>query len=252
MWVSKVTAATYAKLKHAYPLLTPREDVKLTVVSGVPYQDFCDLCEKCGIPMPVNIDTDLAAPPSTAAAPTSSAPKTRGYVFDPNDYSYDRTTKPLDLTGGGIYLEFVEGSPSANYQQALRSLRDIGFLGVSVNPRIIGLSKAVLDKSKTLQASLALHGWVRFDAAWVAANVPESFIEEHYRAAAVITWLQDSRGLGKTRIEKATWKGFDSVLQIVRPYLKRTFDYNKHAAAHHGLDVMLSAGQVKAKERAGT
>ena len=249
MWVSKVTAATYAKLKHAYPMLTPREDVKLTVVSGVPYQDLCDLCEKRGIPMPVNIDTDLAAPPSTAAAPTSSAPKTRGYVFDPNDYSFDRTTKPLDLAGGGIYLEFVEGSPSANYQRALRSLHTIGFLGVSVNPRVIGLSMAVLDKSKTLQASLALHGWVRFDPDWVAANVPESVIEEHYRAAAVLTWLQDSRGLGKARIEKATWKGFDSVLQIVRPYLKRTFDYNKHAVSHDSLDVMMSAGQTKAKER---
>jgi hypothetical protein len=249
MWVSKVTAATYAKLKHAYPLLTPREDVKLTVVSGVPYQDFCDLCEKRGIPMPVNIDTDLAAPSSTAVAPTSSAPKTRGYVFDPNDYSFDRTTKPLDLAGGGIYLEFVEGSPSANYQQALRSLRTIGFLGVSVNPRVIGLSKAVLDKSKTLQASLALHGWVRFDSDWVAANVPESFIEEHYRAAAVITWLHGGGGLGKARFEKVTWKGFDSMLQIARPYLKRSFDYTKHAAPHDSLDVMMSAGQVKAKER---
>lgn len=249
LWVSKVTSATYAKLKLAYPQVTPLADVKLTVVSGVPYQDFCDLCEKRGIPMPINIDTDLAAPPSNAAAPTSSAPKTRGYVFDPTDYSYDRTTKPLDLAGGGIYLEFTEGSPPANYQRALRSLHTIGFLGVSVNPRVIGLSMAVLGKSKTLQASLALHGWIRFDPDWVHANVPESVIEEHYRAAAVITWLQDSRGLGKARIEKATWKGFDSVLQIVRPYLKRTFDYNKHAVSHDGLDVMMSAGQVKAKER---
>jgi hypothetical protein len=249
MWVSKVTAATYAKLKHAYPMLSPREDVKLTVVSGVPYQDFCDLCEKHGIPMPVNIDTDLAAPPSTAAAPTSSAPKTRGYVFDPNDYSFDRTTKPLDLAGGGIYLEFTEGSPPANYQRALRSLHTIGFLGVSVNPRVIGLSKAVLDKSKTLQVSLALHGWVRFDPAWVAANVPESIIEEHYKAGAVINWLSQGSSPRRTILEKATWKGFDSVLQIVRPYLKRTFDYNKHAVLHDSLDVMLSAGQVKAKER---
>jgi hypothetical protein len=249
MWVSKVTAATYAKLKHAYPLLTPREDVKLTVVSGVPYQDLCDLCEKRGIPKPVNIDTDLAAPPSYAAAPTSSAPKTKGYVFNDTDYSYDRTTKPINLAGGGIYLEFVEGSPPANYQQALRSLHAFGFLGVSVNPHIIGVSKAELNRSKTLQASLAKHGWVRFDPDWVAANVPESIIEEHYRAAAVITWLQDIWGLGKARIEKATWKGFDSVLQIVRPYFKQTFDYYKHAMAHDGLAVMMSAGQVKAKER---
>ena len=249
MWVSKVTAATYAKLKYAYPLLTPREDVRLTVVSGVPYQDFCDLCEKRGIPKPVNIDTDLAAPPSNAAAPTSTAPKTKGYVFNDTDYSYDRTTSPINLAGGGIYLEFTLGEPSGNYVRALRSLRAIGFLGVSMNPRVIGVSAAELNRSKTLQANLAKHGWVRFDPAWVAANVPESVIEEHYRAAGVVTWLQDSRGLGKARIEKATWKGFDSVLQIVRPYLKRTFDYTKHAASHDALDVMMSSGQVKARER---
>jgi hypothetical protein len=248
MWVSKVSAATYAKLKHAYPLLTPREDVKLTVVSGVPYQDFCDLCEKRGIPKPVNIDTDLAALPSTAAAPTSSAPKTRGYVFDTTDYSFDRTTKPLDLASGGIYLEFTEGSPPANYQRALRSLHTIGFLGVSVNPRVIGLSKAVLDKSKTLQASLALHGWVRFDPAWVAANVPEAFIEEHYKTCAVLNWLAQSGSPRRATLEKATWKGFDSVLQIIRPYSKRTFDYYKYGT-HDGLDTMMSGGQTSARER---
>jgi hypothetical protein len=249
MWTSKVTAVTYAKLKHAHPLLSPREDVKLTVVSGVPYQDFCDLCEKRGIPMPVNIDTDLAAPPSTAAAPTSSAPKTRGYVFSDTDYSFDRTTKPIDLAGGGIYLEFVEGQPPANYQQALRSLHAFGFLGVSVNPRIIGVSKAELNRSKTLQASLALHEWVCFDPAWVAANVPESIIEEHYKSGAVLNWLAQCGSPRKATLEKATWKGFDSVLQIIRPYFKQTFDYYKHAMAHDGLAVMLSAGQVKAKVR---
>ncbi len=249
MWTSKVTAATYSKLKYAHPLLSPREDVKLTVVSGVPYQDFCDLCEKRGIPMPINIDTDLAAPPSTAAVPTASAPKTRGYVFYGANYEYDRTTKPIDLAGGGIYLEFVEGSPSANYQQALRSLYAFGFLGVSVNPRIIGLSKAELNRSKTLQASLAKHGWVCFDPAWVHTNVPESIIEEHYRAAAVLNWLAAGSSPRKATLEKATWKGFDSVLQIIRPYFKQTFDYYKHAMAYDGLAVMMSAGQVKAKER---
>jgi hypothetical protein len=249
MWVSKVTAATYAKLKHAYPLMSPREDVKLTVVSGVPYQDFCDLCEKRGIPKPINIDTDLAAPPSTAAAPTSSAPKTKGYVFDPNDYSFDRTTKPIDLAGGGIYLEFTEGSPPENYRQALRSLHVIGFLGVSVKPRIIGVSKAELNRSKTLQASLAKHGWVCFDSDWVAANVPEAFIEEHYKAGSIVTWLAQSGRPAQNCFRKATWKGFDSVLQIIRPYLNCSPDYEKHISSHYGLDAMMSVGQIKAKER---
>jgi hypothetical protein len=248
MWVSKVTAATYAKLKHAHPLLSPREDVKLTVVSGVPYQDFCDLCEKRGIPMPINIDTDLASPPSNAATPTSSAPKTRGYVFDTTDYSFDRTTKPIDLAGGGIYLEFTEGSPPVNYQQAMRSLRAIGYLGVSVNPRIIGVSKAELNRSKTLQDNLAKHGWVRFDPDWVAANVPEALIEEHYRAGAVLAWLVQGSSPRKATLGKATWKGFDSVLQIIRPYFNRSYDYLRYGE-HPGLDVMMSAGQSKAKER---
>jgi len=249
MWVSKVTAATYAKLKHAYPLVTPREDVKLTVVSGVPYQDFCDLCEKRGIPKPINIDTDLAAPPSMAAAPTSSAPKTKGYVFDPNDYSFDRTTKPIDLAGGGIYLEFTEGSPPENYREALRSLHVIGFLGVSVKPRIIGMSKAELNRSKTLQASLAKHGWVCFDSDWVAANVPEAFIEEHYKAGSIVTWLAQSGRPVQNCFRKAAWKGFDSVLQIIRPYLNCSPDYEKHISSHYGLDAMMSVGQIKAKER---
>jgi hypothetical protein len=222
--------------------------VKLTVVSGVPYQDFCDLCEKHGIPMPVNIDTALAAPPSNAAPVNSSAPKTKGYVFNDTDYTYDRTTSPLDLAGGGIYLEFTNGEPAANYIRALRSLRSIGFLGVSVNPRVIGLSKAGLDKSKTLQASLAMHGWVCFDPAWVAANVPEAFIEEHYRAAAVIAWLAQGSSPRRAILEKATWKGFDSVLQIIRPYFKRSFDYHRYGD-HSGLAVMLSGGQTTAAAR---
>jgi len=251
MWVSKVSAATYAKLKHAYPLLSPREDVRLTVVSGVPYQDFCDLCEKRGIPMPINIDTDLASPPSTAAAPTSSAPKTRGYVFTEQndiDYSYDRTTTPINLAGGGIYLEFTNGEPPFNYVNALRSLRAIGYLGVSVNPRIIGLSKAEMNRSKTLQDNLAKHGWARFDPDWVAANVPEALIEEHYRAGAVLAWLAQRSSPRKATLGKATWKGFDSVLQIIRPYFNRSYDYLRYGE-HLGLDVMMSAGQSKAKGR---
>ena len=249
LWVSKVTAATYAKLKLAYPQVkAAREDVKLTVVSGVPYQDFCDLCEKHGIPKPINIDTDLAAPPSNAAPANSSGPKTKGYVFNDTDYTYERMTAPIDLTGGGIYLEFTNGEPSHNYIRALRSLRSIGFLGVSVNPRIIGLSKAGLDKSKTLQASLAKHGWVRFDSDWVAANVPESLIEEHYKAGAVLNWLSQGSSPRRALLEKATWKGFNSVLQIIRPYFKRSFDYTRYGD-HSSLDVMLSPKQQKAKER---
>ena len=251
MWVSKVTAATYAKLKHAYPLVSPREDVKLTVVNGVPYQDFCDLCEKRGIPMPINIDTDLASPPSTAAAPTSSAPKTKGYVFTEQndiDYSYDRTTTPINLAGGGIYLEFANGEPPCNYVNGMRSLRAIGYLGVSVNPRIIGLSKAAMSRSKTLQDNLVEHGWVRFDPDWVAANVPEALIEEHYRAGAVLAWLAQGGSPRKATLGKATWKGFDSVLQIIRPYFNRSYDYLRYGE-HPGLDVMMSAGQSKAKGR---
>ena len=248
MWTSKVTAAVYAKLKHAYPQVTPRTDVKLTVVSGVPYQDFCDLCEKRGIPKPINIDTDLAAPPSNAAAPTSTAPKTKGYVFSDTDYSYDRTTSPINLAGGGIYLEFTLGEPPGNYHRALRSLRTIGFLGVSMNPRVIGVSAAELNRSKTLQANLVLHGWVRFDPDWVAANVPEAFIEEHYKAGAVLNWLVQGMSPRRAIIEKATWKGLDPVLKIVRPYFKHSFDYHRYGE-HMGLDVMMSAGQSKAKER---
>jgi hypothetical protein len=252
LWTSKVTAATYAKLKHAYPremVSGKRHDVRLTVITGVPYQDLVDKCLELGIPEPINIDTALALPPTVAAVKTATAPKTKGYVFSDTDYGYDRTTTAIDLAGGGLYLEFANGEPPHNYREALRSLQAMGFLGVAVKPRIIGLSKAVLDKSKPLQATLALNGWVRFDPDWVAANVPERVIEEHYKTGAIVTWLSQMNGILRTKLDKITWKGFDPVLNIARPYLKQTFEYYKHAAAHHGLDTMLSAGQVKAKER---
>jgi len=251
LWTSKVTAATYAKLKHAYPRETSgkRCDVRLTVISGVPYQDLVDKCLELGIPEPINMDTALALPPAVAAVKTAATPKTKGYVFSDTDYSYDRTVAPIDLTGGGLYLEFANGEPPSNYREALRSLQTMGFLGVSVKPRIIGLSKAVLDKSNPLQAALALNGWVRFDPDWVAAHVPEQVIEEHYKTGAIMSWLSQSKEIFRGKLDKITWKGFDPVLDIVRPYSKRTFDYSKHAAQHHGLDAMLSAAQVKARER---
>ena len=251
MWTAKVTSAVYAKLKHAYPKVATgkREDIHLCVVSGVPFQDLVDKCLEIGIPAPINIDTALAAPPpSVTVASGPAAPKTKGYVFNPADYSYNRTTAPIDLAGGGIYLEFVSGEPSANYIRVLRSLRTIGYLGVRTNPRIIGLSKAGLDKSKNLQDSLAQHGWVRFDPSWVAANVPEPLIEEYYRAGAILNWLMRNDTPRPSLLERVTWKGFDSVLKIISPYLKRNFD--PHAQGEHvELGVMLSDGQLKAKER---
>jgi hypothetical protein len=251
LWTSKVTAATYAKLKHTYPrdISGTRRDVRLTVISGVPYQDLVDKCLELGIPEPLNIDTALALPPAIAAVKTAATPKTKGYVFRDIDYGYDRTVAPIDLAGGGLYLEFANGEPPSNYREALRSLQTMGFLGVSVKPRIIGLSKAVLDKSNPLQAALALNGWVRFDPDWVAAHVPAQVIEEHYKTGAIMSWLSQSKEIFRGKLDKITWKGLDPVLDIIRPYSKWTFDYNKHAAQHHGLDAMLSAAQVKAQER---
>jgi len=82
----------------------------------------------------------------------------------------------------------------------------------------------------------------------VAANVPEAFIEEHYKAGAVLTWRAQGGSPRKATLEKAAWKGFDCVLQIIRPYFKCGFDYHKYGE-HMGLDAMMSVGQTKAKER---
>ena len=226
---------------------SPLREWRVIIIKGGTYADVCKVCLDKGLPEPIDY-ADLEVPPAAATGSRSAPTKTTGYVFNLTDYSYSRTTAPIDLKDGGIYLEFVDGEPAYESRRALVSLHFMGFLGVSVKPQVIGLSKAMLAKSKSLQAALATNGWVRFDADWVAANVPTQFIEEHYKSGAIIGWLSHGASPRRSTYAKVTWKGAETLLDVVRPYVNRSYDYNKYCE-HSNLEGFLSGEQIKAKER---
>lgn len=244
LWSAAAPRNYNATLMHNY---ANEREWRVVIIKGGTYDDACKVCLDRGLPEPDNY-ADLAAPPVVAGGRSSNYTKTTGYVYQQADLTYSRTTAPIDLKGGGLYIEFSNGEPPYSYQRALHSLKAIGFLGVSINPQIIGLSKPMLDKSKTLQAALAEHGWVRFDPDWVAANVPATLIEEHYKAGAVLTWLSHSSSPRRSSYEKITWKGGDIVVNIVRPYINRSHDYNRYRE-HSELVSMMSEAQTKAVKR---
>lgn len=245
LWSAAAPRNYAATLMHNY---ANEREWRVVIIKGGTYADACKVCLDKGLPEPTDY-ADLEAPPAnTASGRAASYTKTTGYVFDNHALSYNRTTSPIDLNGGGLYVEFANGEPSYIYHRALLSLKAMGFLGVSMTPPIIGLSKAMLDKSKALQASLDKHGWVRFDPKWVADNVPASFIEEHYKSGAVIHWLSNSSSPRRSSYDKLTWKGGDTFLNIVRPYIKRNYDYSVYAD-HLSLEAMLSKDQSKAMKR---
>jgi hypothetical protein len=221
---------------------------RVIIIKGSTLDDVTSVCLAKGLPVPIDYST-LEVPPAAAKAPRGSAPtKTTGYLIDIHSLSCDRTTAPIDLKGGGIYLDFVNGEPGFNHIRALHSLRTMDFLPQVGAARLIGLSKAMREKSKSLQAALDTHGWVRFDHDWVHANVPESFLEGHYKTGAILSWLSQGSSPRRSVLEKYDWPGAETVLKMTRPFLGLKYDYQKYGE-HAALDYLLSENQIKAKRR---
>ena len=226
-------------------------DWRVIIIKGGTFDNAVKVCLDKGLPAP-NDYALLAPPPAAAKGPRGSASsKTTGYVFDQVILTYDRTAAPIDLSGGGLYFEFVGGEPFGPLVRAFNSLRRMGFFANGSAPRVIGLSRATLNKSKTLQASLAAHGWRRFDADWVQANVPDTFLEEDAKACSIVNWLtplSNSNSSVSKIIEKYTSAGTAALLKLVQPYLKQQFSYDRHSAGQV-LEALLSPGQRDARLR---
>ena len=84
------------------------------LLRGGNYDDVCEFCETMGLPQPI----DYASLPVPAKVPGArgAVSRTYGYTFKDNASNYTRSTEPLDLEGGGFYLDFTEGKP-ASYRE---------------------------------------------------------------------------------------------------------------------------------------
>jgi hypothetical protein len=171
VWAPKLTGGLYSKLRHNY--LNPaqgKQELNFYIFTGMPFSELEAYCQDKGLPDPVNAD-DLEEAPKAESSPNAT-PKTQGYVFtfEDNSINYERTTTPLNLAGGGLYIRFMDGHPMGNARTQFSMLRRAGL--IPDNIRLVGISSSTL-KTKRVQQMLALHGWQEFNSTWTAANITD-------------------------------------------------------------------------------
>jgi hypothetical protein len=162
------------------------------LISGPPYDKLCEETVKLGFP-PIDNYDDLEEPPK--AIPGSNPykrPQTSGYLYNlvNQRVTFERSTKTLDLTGGGLWIPFSLGEPDVGSTnaalQVLLENRDLHNHDL-FNTKIIGISKSRL--SAKLQANLTDNKWEEFNPAWVAANVPSFLLDRRALKVLATNWL---------------------------------------------------------------
>jgi len=193
VWTPTVTGKVYRTLKHdhetKYSANGKRTEGAYILLVGSTFDVVAKTIEDAGFPPLTNI-ADYADPPKMIGSKSGAyAAKTTGYVISGSGYT--RTESPIDLKGGGFYVEFEDGHPrfSINYVNPLAAMLD------ATKP-IIGLAKRKLAVQK-LQAALLKNGWTPLNWSRVA-EVPDPTIEHIY--------ARFSSGLGQ-------WQGSTDILR---------------------------------------
>ncbi len=222
-WAPKLSANVYSKLRYNY--LDPsqgKQEVNVYIFVGMPFEDLEKFCSDNGLPEPDNVEELEDAPKSERTA-AGSLPKTQGYVFQSGDdsYTYERTTAPIDLKGGGLYIRFDGGHPMHNSRWVLKLTRRAGF--VPDGTRVIGISRSAL-KSARLQKTLATHGWQEFSPDWLAANVTDQQVYDHAFHIKLNVYLQTrfadlANDLRRAIAGKLSMPGAVKFLKLLAPHL---------------------------------
>jgi hypothetical protein len=225
MWTERVTAATFRKLRHHYLMGGKRIDVKLQVVSGIPYQELVDKCAETGMPVPVNIDTALTAPPPITSASTR-VPATQFYEVTVGGYNYNYTLvrDTLDLSGGGVYVRFGDGRPMA--AKLLHVMACLLAQQAIAPARVIGLPSSKLAPNGKLLKALAANGWQELDTDYLQNMVDMPALLEGERQTAIHHLLFEQSGLRRSLVRVgmedantgAMWKGFAPVHAALQPH----------------------------------
>lgn len=192
VWTDKpITGKTYSTLRHNYYETGGYRNIIL--ITGVPYDKLCEEAAKLGFP-PIDNYDDLEEPPK--AIPGSNPnrrPQTSGYIIKASGgrgYEIERTTSSLDLTGGGLYLPFLDGQPDLNY--SINTLNALKYFPVLAGPnftdtKIIGISKHRLTPK--LLATLAANKWQEFNPTWLTNHVSEDAFMKFATEGIVGYWL---------------------------------------------------------------
>ena len=209
VWTDKpISRKTYNTLRHNYRTLlgiAVGATCYIYLIHGVPYDKLCEEAAKLGFP-PIDNYDDLEEPPK--AIPGSNPnrrPQTSGYLYNlvNQRVTFERSTKTLGLTGGGLWIPFSQGEPDVgNTHAALQALlenRDLHNHDL-LNTKIIGISKSRL--SAKLQATLTANKWEEFNPAWVAANVPSFLLDKRALKVLATQWLYYWRTLSPAFVSK--------------------------------------------------
>ena len=248
LWAEKVTSKTYATLKHNYKEGARRNEVRLHVFSGIPYQELVDKCLELGIPKPVNMDTDLEAPPKEAIVSTR-VPVTQHYpvTLDNWRYSYGMKKDSFDLAGGGLFVPFSEGKPILS--SSLAAYTHLVQLGVLPALRVVGIPRLKLAKGGKLMKALAANGWQELTASYIQATVDMQALLRKEQELTVKTWrtndLSELRhGIIMAGMQDAAagkmWRGFDGLHAALVPHMAAfTVPIQWHNAVRsHSLDTI--------------
>jgi hypothetical protein len=225
VWTDKpVTGKTYSTLRHNYYETEGCRNIIL--ITGVPYDKLCEEAAKLGFP-PIDNYDDLEEPPK--AIPGSNPnrrPYTLGYIIKTSGgsgYQVERTTSSLDLTGGGLYLQFLDGQPDLSYSiNTLNTLKNSPVLAGPnfTDTKIIGISKHRLTPK--LLATLAANKWQEFNPTWLANHISEDAFTKFATKEIVSHWLYKWNKLdpGFVRSVQVTLPAeVASFLLSIRPYV---------------------------------
>ena len=226
VWTNKVTSKTYATLRHNYEATASRNEVRLHVFTGVPYQELVDKCHELGIPRPINIDEELEAPPKEAADSTR-LPATQHYPVSMENarYHYDTSKETFDLSGGGLFLPFAEGRPIE--AKLLHAYAQLCHIGVLPPARVVGIPSSKLAPTGRMRKALAAAGWTELTAAHIRAIVDMPKLLQLEQEMTVRVWR--SGDVTQLRFELLAaamndafagkvWPGFETTFTALRPH----------------------------------
>ena len=229
MWTEKLTSKTYRTLRHNYGNDSkPKRDVELVVLHGVPYAEAARRCEEAGILPPLNIEKDLEAPPKMVKGVTGRAETTQFYEMTPHSTSFNYTLSKtaLLLQGGGLYVPFADGHIADRYPaDAYAKLLHRGL--IAAPKRVVGISRAKLDKSAKLVAALAANGWKEMGKDVISAEIDDAELTKRLAMSTFRVWKGDNlfasgytivqHGLAELAATGKPWPGFERLATLIEP-----------------------------------